>query len=641
MRKRIRGLIAAAMVAVLAIAPATASAQADTFPDPWTQIVNGPFPIAGDGQPTYMANGWGRYYTGPNGLEIRFSSSGTAVAIETMFTVASLGVGTAISGTVTSVGGLLEASIPWPKVANALGNVGYAAGPALGDVETSIVQLGTHNQCLGATVPPGGISDAIARAQKVLGVVAGNPLSALQAALSFTGAHDNEIQAWFEPCSTAHAGLGDVVVPVSFPSVSGAVAAQSITPQPVGDRSVLHGPDGSLYVMAGGAKFAFPSWSEFVNLGYSTNGMVNVTAAQLAALPNVPRNGTVLRSGDGTLYTVAGGVKFPFGSMAEYHNQGYADGAWINTPQAGLNSIGSAPASPPIDGTVIQHPDGRLYIVVGGVKFYFGSMAEYGSLGYSTAQIARVPGAPTDGIPAASVATPPRNGTILRSGGGQMYVVAGGAKFYFGSMAEYSSLGYGTWLNVPQGPLDGMGDVPGNLPRDGTVLRSGGGQIYVVAGGAKLYFGSMTEYHNQGYSDGAWTSAPQNPLDAIGDTPGSMPRNGTVIQRPDGTLFVIAGGVRWAFGSMDQYYQLGYSGSQIVRGSQAPVDGIYDASASHLPANETLLQGSDATVWVMKNGQRMGFTSPTQFNSYGYSWSNITRVPDGILAGIPNGGNLP
>jgi hypothetical protein len=117
--------------------------------------------------------------------------------------------------------------------------------------------------------------------------------------------------------------------------------------------------------------------------------------------------------------------------------------------------------------------------------------------------------------------------------------------------------------------------------------------------------------------------------------------NGTVVDRPGGNLYVIAGGVRWQFGSVAEYHSLGYSDSQIVYVSQTPLDGIYDASATHLPANETLLQGSDSTVWVMKSGQRFYFTSADQFNADGYSWSNIVRVPDSILSTIPNGGALP
>jgi len=285
------------------------------------------------------------------------------------------------------------------------------------------------------------------------------------------------------------------------------------------DRTILHGPTGSLYVMAGGAKFAFPSWNEFVALGYSTTGMVEMSATALAAIPNLPRIGTVLRSGGGQLYTVAGGAKFQFGTMDEYYGLGYTNNAWINIPQGPLNAIGDAPGNMPVDGTVLRPPNETLYVVVGGAKFPFGSMTEYSSLWYSTSQIAKVPAAPTNGIPTASTATPPRNKTSLRGGGGQIYVVAGGAKFQFGSMAEYNALGYGSvlWRNVPQAPLDQIGDAPGNLPSNGTLLKGTGANIYLMQGGVRKTFQSMTQFTNLGYQTSNIVNVSDGPLLALPD----------------------------------------------------------------------------------------------------------------------------
>jgi len=118
-----------------------------------------------------------------------------------------------------------------------------------------------------------------------------------------------------------------------------------------------------------------------------------------------------------------------------------------------------------------------------------------------------------------------------------------------------------------------------------------------------------------------------------------MPRNGTVALRSDGALFVIAGGVRWQFGNMTEFSNEGYANYTLV--AQAPLDGIYDASSSHLPADETVFEGTGATLWVMKAGVRRSFTSMTQFASMGYSTSQIVRVPDAVLNGLPSGGDLP
>jgi hypothetical protein len=104
-------------------------------------------------------------------------------------------------------------------------------------------------------------------------------------------------------------------------------------------------------------------------------------------------------------------------------------------------------------------------------------------------------------------------------------------------------------------------------------------------------------------------------------------------------MYVIAGGVRWQFGTMAEFTGEGYSTFTFV--PQAAIDSIADASATNLPANETVFQGTDATIWVMKAGVRRSFTSMSQFASMGYTTSQIIRVPDAVLGGIPSGGNLP
>ena len=570
MSRRLGILVAVALAVAVAIPTTVSAAKADTFPDAYTQIVDHQIPVQPDGSPTYIPGGVGRYYVGPNGLEIRLTSEGTWDTLTGIYGASSLLANFAVSGVIADMAGFALTSIPKSQISTALGSIGALSGPFVG---SAAQHSALGNYCLGVTVPPDGLNTSLNR---LVELIAGQWVQAFQ------GPYYNDVKVWLEQCPQhqASAVQSDALLTQSAPLLFPVAPAQPVSY--LADRTILQGSDGSLWVMAGGAKFQFGSMSEFSSLGYSTTGMVQVSTDTLAAIPNVPLNGTVLRSGGGQLYVVAGGAKFQFGSMTEYYNQGYVNNQWINVPQAPLDQIGDAPDNIPANGTIIQHPNGSLYIVVGGVKFQFGSMSEFSSLGYSTSQIVRVTGAPTDGIPAASTATPPVNGTVLRSSGGQIYVVSGGAKFHFGSLAEFTG---------------------------------------------------------EGYPSNAWFNVPQAPLDQIGDAPGNMPRNGTVLLRPDGALFVIAGGVRWQFGSMDEFSSEGYT--TFTQAPQAAVDGIYDASASHLPADGTVVQGTDSTIWLMQAGVRRSFTSMTQFTSMGYTTANIVRVPDAVLSGIPSGGNLP
>lgn len=448
MRKLGIAIAAALMGATLAVGTTGGSPARADFPDAYTQIVNHQIAIMPDGATSYLPLGIGRYYTGPNGLEVRLSSDGTWNTISAILGVEYSGAGSVVTGAVSKMAAVIISGIPPAAVRSALNAAGVVGSTFIADSAHKAL-LG--NLCLAATFPDGIVTPVLDR---------GSALLSWNFAAAFASPYPSGAVVWFEQCQ-AGSVLSDSIVPAQFPIIQPVTPAQPISY--LADRTILHGPDGSLYVMAGGAKFAFSSMSEFTGLGYSTNGMVNLDATTVGNIPTVPKNGTVLRSGGGNIYVVAGGAKFVFGSWGEYTGQGYTSSSYINVPQA--------------------------------------------------------------------------------------------------------------------------------------------------------------------------------PLDAIGDVPRNMPRNGTVVLRPDGSLYVIAGGVRWHFGTMAEFSSEGYSTFSFV--PQAAIDGITDASATNLPANETVFQGTDSTIWVMKSGVRRSFTSMTQFTSMGYTTSQIIRVPDAVLSGIPSGGNLP
>ncbi|MGW1809246.1 hypothetical protein [Streptomyces sp. NPDC002078] len=238
MRRRLLGFVAAAIAAMLAILPAAMPAQADTLPDPWTQIVNGHLPIASRGQSTYFPGG--RYYTGPNGLEIRFTSDGTGYAVAIQLGIATQGSSAIIQGTADGASSLIMAAIKGSQLAGLVSaetRINDFTGGALND---AIKKLALGSRCLGVTVPSSAISGVINRATQITQVASGNPLSVLKNILTFNYPADSDIQEWFEDCNTPTAGSGDIVVPARFPGIQDAVAAQPI------DTSGGHNPIGFL-----------------------------------------------------------------------------------------------------------------------------------------------------------------------------------------------------------------------------------------------------------------------------------------------------------------------------------------------------------------------------------------------------------
>jgi hypothetical protein len=57
-------------------------------------------------------------------------------------------------------------------------------------------------------------------------------------------------------------------------------------------------------------------------------------------------------------------------------------------------------------------------------------------------------------------------------------------------------------------------------------------------------------------------------------------------------------------------------------------------------ADGTLLLSSDGKVWVSQGGQRRWITGPDVFSACGYRWVDVDRMPDSIIAALPQSANL-
>jgi len=83
-------------------------------------------------------------------------------------------------------------------------------------------------------------------------------------------------------------------------------------PQPVfADRSLVKAVDNAtVYVVYGGAKFAIPSPAVFNSLGFQWAAIQSYSATVITAIPNVPRDGTMLKEQHtAPVYLIQAGAK--------------------------------------------------------------------------------------------------------------------------------------------------------------------------------------------------------------------------------------------------------------------------------------------------------------------------------------------
>src|SRR5262249_15720941 len=97
------------------------------------------------------------------------------------------------------------------------------------------------------------------------------------------------------------------------------------------------------------------------------------------------------REPDGTIAVIAGGAPFRFSSMAELEGCGYDGVPWSDGPGGTFGKVPRAPQN----GTLLHLADGRIFVVAGGAAFWFPTWADYVAAGYEKATPVAVPTAPT------------------------------------------------------------------------------------------------------------------------------------------------------------------------------------------------------------------------------------------------------
>lgn len=113
-----------------------------------------------------------------------------------------------------------------------------------------------------------------------------------------------------------------------------------------------------------------------------------------------------------------------------------------------------------------------------------------------------------------------------------------------------------------------------------------------------------------------------------------------------GSLFYSDGSSKFRVGSMEvaEEYGLGLGDVRFV--SQAEMDALKLASSPNTPDLSFVVKSNDdsdddgGNIYLISNGRRMVFTSMDQFYSYGFSLSNLAKMPLAQLNRMPNEGAL-
>jgi hypothetical protein len=207
------------------------------------------------------------------------------------------------------------------------------------------------------------------------------------------------------------------------------------------------------------------------------------------------------------------------GEMIGLHHNGGCDTIFVGANH-GTKMIHLLDASPTLRAAprhiIVSEPGTGVYIVNGGAKMHIGSWGEYDALGLRHEDHRVLPAGALAGLP-----TTPRDGTVLRSAEGAIYLVYGGARFWIPTMDEFNALGL-SWADVQPAPSVALHALP-LVPWHGTLLeeRSSAG-VYVLLWGNLYSFPSWEALLYLGYEPNRIRTVPDGSLSQI-------PYGGTVM----------------------------------------------------------------------------------------------------------------
>ncbi|MBI2356194.1 MAG: carboxypeptidase regulatory-like domain-containing protein [Candidatus Doudnabacteria bacterium] len=170
--------------------------------------------------------------------------------------------------------------------------------------------------------------------------------------------------------------------------------------------------------------------------------------------------------------------------------------------------------------------------------------------------------------------------------------------------------------------------APSGAHSNGTLVNDNG-TIYLIKSGKRIGFRNEAEYKSHGYNFGQAVAA--NAQDK------TLPQAEFVQKALEGTLVLDAAdnktiymigsnGTKRGFTSESVFKGLGYNFKDIPKinlSDYPPGPPVADSALTH-PDGALVLDGK--TVWWIRGNTRQGFESEAVFNTYGFKFSNVTKV---------------
>ncbi len=184
-----------------------------------------------------------------------------------------------------------------------------------------------------------------------------------------------------------------------------------------------------------------------------------------------------------------------------------------------------------------------------------------------------------------------------------------------------------------------------NYP-DGTLIKGSGPSVYAMRGGVRRPVPNAQTFEASGWD---WNAIVTLPNDAVALIPaGSMLpdilADGNLVKGSGYSVFVMQAGSKRPIASADVYVACGFGWDAVKGLADVLVDSIPTGALLEgapcpklSPSDGSLLVGGGAAVYVIRGGLKRVVLDPVSFEASGYSWGNIDRVSDSVLASLTTG----
>ncbi len=122
----------------------------------------------------------------------------------------------------------------------------------------------------------------------------------------------------------------------------------------------------------------------------------------------------------------------------------------------------------------------------------------------------------------------------------------------------------------------------------------------------------------------------------------AAPKEGDLVQGSSTAVFLIRNGKRHGIESAKQFEEMGLKWENVIKITDADLNAIpqdnevtVPVKSYKTPKNGDLVQGSNAAVYLIRNGKRHGIESAKQFDEMGLKWENVIKIADTDLNAIP------